>query len=332
MKIVIERRLFVVITWVLSDKKKIGTHTQCLGIAEELCPNFVFKKISPRFPWKYLPPYLWFGALQAQGDSEDPMGPPWPDVVIAGGRASAAIAAELRRCFGSFTIFVQDPYLSAAKFDWVIVREHDRLQGPNVLRILGAMHRVTPQKLLEAKEQWKGLLNGLKSPYLTVLVGGDSAHYRYQEKDIEELGAFIHHWHAQKGGSILLTVSRRTPLPLRQSLYRLLASLPHHFWDGEGENPYLGYLALADEFIVTSDSVSMISEACYTGQPVYIYELPITTKKFQDFYASLYERDYARPLTKEFISWPHRRLDEDEHILPLLRTELQKFLEKRLKK
>lgn len=33
-----------------------------------------------------------------------------------------------------------------------------------------------------------------------------------------------------------------------------------HVWNGEGENPYEGLIACADNLIVTIDSVSMISE------------------------------------------------------------------------
>ena len=41
-------------------------------------------------------------------------------------------------------------------------------------------------------------------------------------------------------------------------------------WRGAGENPYFGYLALADAIVVTGDSVSMTSEACASGKPVYV--------------------------------------------------------------
>lgn len=32
-----------------------------------------------------------------------------------------------------------------------------------------------------------------------------------------------------------------------------------------GPNPHLGHLAWADAFVITADSVSMLSEACSTG-------------------------------------------------------------------
>jgi hypothetical protein len=53
-------------------------------------------------------------------------------------------------------------------------------------------------------------------------------------------------------------------------------SVPHylHHWQANGEaNPYFGILTLSDELIVTADSVSMLSEACATGKPVYMADL-----------------------------------------------------------
>ena len=39
------------------------------------------------------------------------------------------------------------------------------------------------------------------------------------------------------------------------------------------ENPYFGYLAIADAFIVTFRSMSMLTEACSTGKPVHMFDL-----------------------------------------------------------
>jgi hypothetical protein len=39
------------------------------------------------------------------------------------------------------------------------------------------------------------------------------------------------------------------------------------------ENPYFGFLGLADSIIVTGDSMSMVAEACATRKPVYIFDL-----------------------------------------------------------
>jgi len=45
----------------------------------------------------------------------------------------------------------------------------------------------------------------------------------------------------------------------------------HIWYDGQrthGDNPWPGFLALADRFIVTADSTSMLAEACASGRPV----------------------------------------------------------------
>ena len=39
------------------------------------------------------------------------------------------------------------------------------------------------------------------------------------------------------------------------------------------DNPYLGFLALADRIVVTSDSMSMLVEATATGKPVFVFDL-----------------------------------------------------------
>jgi uncharacterized protein len=55
-------------------------------------------------------------------------------------------------------------------------------------------------------------------------------------------------------------------------------TVPHcvYPWTPDGDNPYQAALALADKFVVTSDSVSMISEALSTGKPVSLFMLPVS--------------------------------------------------------
>jgi len=40
----------------------------------------------------------------------------------------------------------------------------------------------------------------------------------------------------------------------------------------DDDNPFFAFLGLADRVIVTADSVSMMTEACVTGRPVYLYD------------------------------------------------------------
>ena len=57
--------------------------------------------------------------------------------------------------------------------------------------------------------------------------------------------------------------------------------------DNAGANPYFAFLAASDVIFVTQDSTNMLTEAYYTGAPV--YRLPTTGKtgKFDALYAAL---------------------------------------------
>jgi len=50
---------------------------------------------------------------------------------------------------------------------------------------------------------------------------------------------------------------------------------------------YLNAISFAKAIIVTSDSVSMVTEACSTGKPTYIIDIPTKSKKFIDGYSSI---------------------------------------------
>ena len=89
-----------------------------------------------------------------------------------------------------------------------------------------------------------------------------------------------------------------------------LGRTPGYFWNGTGDNPYFGILGSADVILVTSDSVNMVTEACASGRPVYIYELSGGSRKFTRFHEALYLRGYARPYRGSLDPLPVNRLYE----------------------
>uniref|UniRef100_A0A7N0TGU2 Mitochondrial fission protein ELM1 n=1 Tax=Kalanchoe fedtschenkoi TaxID=63787 RepID=A0A7N0TGU2_KALFE len=99
-------------------------------------------------------------------------------------------------------------------------------------------------------------------------------------------------------GSARISFSRRTPENVSKIIKRDLCHHPKvYIWDGVGRNPHLANLAWADAFVITADSVSMLSEACSTGKPVYVVGAELCTWKFTDFHKSLVERGATRPFT-----------------------------------
>src|SRR5579864_4833232 len=154
------------LAWVLHDGKA-GMASQSVGLAEATGFAFIEKALAVRPPWSWLPPQLWLAPLAAVGDGEGRLRPPWPDLVIACGRNAAMPALAIKRAGGGRVAVaqVQDPVVGRREFDLMLVPEHDRLRGPNVVVTKGALHRVTAAKLAAERRRFPELA-GLPRPIL----------------------------------------------------------------------------------------------------------------------------------------------------------------------
>lgn len=305
--------------WVLTEGHA-GMEGQCVGLAEKLGFNPIIRRVSIKPLWKYLPARFWPNPV-SMASPETPLMPPWPDILISCGRRSAAAAAQIKRLNPkTLAIHIQVPPLPAKSYDTVIVPEHDALRGPNVLVMRGSLHRLTEEKLFAAKEQFTLLFAEYSAPRIGVLVGGSTKRQKFTAQLAQDF--------AQKlktakesipGASLLLTPSRRTGEKNIKTLRDSLGGPDAFIWDGTGENPYFGILALADYLIVTSDSANMISEACFTGKPVYIFDLPGGSKRLRRFHEKLVEDAYARLFNGKLEHFAPPRLDEMTEIAKKLR-------------
>src|SRR5690606_1910720 len=95
------------------------------------------------------------------------------------------------------------------------------------------------------------------------------------------------------------------------------------FWDGRGDNPYFGFLGIADYIIVTEDSVSMTSEAISTGKPVYIAPLDGGAKRLNAFHRLLREQGYTRPFTGLLEQWSYDPPQDTKNVADRIRAQLQ---------
>ncbi len=296
--------------WLLTEDKA-GMYNQCLGLAEALGVAAQWKRLVPRAPWKYLPPQLWCCALHAAGPEGDALAPPWPDLLIATGRATVAVSRAIRRASGgkTFTVQIQNPGIALRHFDLVVAPQHDRLQGANVISTQGALHRITPVRLAEEAQRLAPTLTHVPQPRVAVLLGGSNRNYRFTPELAGELGARLAAL-ARAGTGLLITPSRRTDPQVIEILRTALAGTSAVIWDGTGDNPYFAYLGLADYLLVTGDSVNMVSEACATGKPVYVIELLGDSAKFQRFHAALRQAGMTRPFTGVLEQWHYEPLDD----------------------
>jgi mitochondrial fission protein ELM1 len=308
--------------WVVTNGKA-GMESQCLGLAEALGLTPEIKRIRPRFPWASLPPQLWASPLQALSPEGDVLTPPWPDLVIATGRATVAPAAAIkRRNPATIVVQIQKPTIAPSRFDLVIAPAHDRLDGANVISTMGALHRVTPERLEDAAETFQDRFAALPRPLIGVLIGGANRQYRLHAATAARLGSQLASAAISSGVGLAITPSRRTGADNLRAITAPLDGLTTDIWDGEGDNPYFGILALADALIVTSDSVNMVTEACATGKPVHIFDLDGGSAKFTRFHEAFRENGMTRPFTGRLENWSYTPPDDMERAAAAVRELL----------
>jgi mitochondrial fission protein ELM1 len=304
----VDRRMPVTIpapVWILHDGK-LGLRNQAMGVAEALGLPFVEKTLAVQFPWRALPPALWLNALAAPGPGGDHLLPPWPLVAIAaGGRAAAPILAIRKAAKGRcLAVQIQNPHIAQRHFDLMVMPAHDRVTGPNVLVTLGAVHRVTRDKLDHEAGLWSARLAHLPRPRVAVLIGGNNGSYRLPPERMQQIAEQLATL-ARNGAGLMVTPSRRTGPECVAILQSALQGLPAVIWDGTGDNPYFGYLGLADHVLATADSISMITEATATGRPVQIIPLDGATAKFERFHDAMRQGGMIRPFTGTLESWDY---------------------------
>ncbi len=304
------------VCWIVTDGNA-GMESQCLGLAEALGVKPIVKRIRLRAPWSWLPPRLgiWLNPLGGMDARGDRLAPPWPDLLIATGRRTVALSVAIRRLSGkTVTVQIQNPHAPASAFDLVVAPAHDRLNGANVIATAGALHRVTRARLDAAAEDFRSALAHLPRPLVAVLIGGANSAYRMTPHIISQLAGGLCDLSKAAGCGFAITPSRRTGGPNIAALRQGMAATPHVLWEGEGVNPYFGYLGLADAVIVTSDSVNMVSEACAAGKPVYVYDLPGGSAKFKAFHRAARECGAVKPFipgrTKLLESWTPPVIDD----------------------
>ncbi|MGB0934543.1 MAG: mitochondrial fission ELM1 family protein [Alphaproteobacteria bacterium] len=298
--------------WAVYDKGKVGTGNQCRGLAKILGYDPKVIEISTVAPWRYLPPQLWFQALKGVVDENGhTLKAPWPKMIIAAGRASVAPTAAIRKLTGGSTkvIQLQDPKINPNHFDAVVAPAHDLTSGDNVIVTKGALHHLSRAHLDEAAQHWQAIVGGNR-PYVSLIIGGTSKRHRLNPDIIQQMADEILPAVEAIGGSLLIAVSRRTESHNREAIQSCFSDKAAYIWTGEGENPYMGLLGLADYLIVTSDSVSMTSEACFTGKPVYSYHLPGGGKVFKRFHTLFEKEGYTRPFQGKLETWHYEPLDE----------------------
>ena len=261
---------------------------QSIALAKMLNSNFKLIYYNPsyflkKFPiiGKFYVPYF----LQQKLDTDI-----LPSVIITTGRRMAGTSIALKSILKKNvkTIHIQNPKLSLNHFDLLLIPEHDRIKGQNVIQTKGALcffEEKDIKKLIEPN------LNKIKTKKNTVLlmVGGNSKRQRPKNSEYFELGTKVIKGVKNLDAQLIVSMSRRTP---NKAIKILQSTFSKHLRDfkilsSDENNLYPKILEIIDYTIVTSDSVNMISELATVSIPLFIFHFSKETRKISIFISNL---------------------------------------------
>ncbi len=319
--------------WILADNRP-GTFSQSIGLAEEigiaykiitlnysifsLLPNFLLSDSLIRIPSELREKITQMGYL--------------PKIIISAGRRSAPIALNLKAQSQNRTKVIQimNPNLDFAKFDFVILPQHDGITAekfPNLITTVGALTRVDEKRLHEESQKFPQLQK-ITQTKIAVMVGGSSKKTHFSDEDAKILAQTAAKIAKNMNATLLILNSRRTGSEITKTISENL-DCDFQLFDWEklnGSNPYLAIVANADFFIVTGDSVSMISECASTGKPIYIFDQnKISGDKHRKFHQNLFAKNFAKKFSEDLKvleNFAPKKLQETKRVAQFIKDKI----------
>ena len=299
-----------------------GMISQVEGLAKALDLEFIHEKIELNNFWKHIPPKITpVQNFVFKNRIEDKF-----DIVISCGRKSVIPAIYLKKKFGKkiMNIHIQDPKVSLDNFDFVVIPEHDGLNGKNVITSKGAIHYLRNEDLDQNINYLKSQIN--KDKIITLIVGGPNKYYDYKEKTIKEVFRKISENFINKGFQLIFIPSMRTP--------RRIIDLAKSYFDRNqiiiteiDKKAYLSSLKLSDYIVVTCDSTSMISESAITGKPIYVAQMPATKRnvRFIKFFELFRSLNIIKDLEDSVEEWNYEKLNETDRISRYIKEKIKNY-------
>ena len=221
-------------------------------------------------------------------------------------------------------IHIQDPKVSLNNFDYVVVPQHDSLNGNNVITSIGAIHYLKQDELDQNENYLKNKIN--KEKIISLIIGGPNKYYNYNDKSIGEIFAKIQKNFIDNGYQLIVIPSMRTP-------QKIINKATNYFDKNQviinnvDKKAYLSSLKLADYIVVTCDSTSMISEAAITGKPIYVAQMTPIKKnyRFEKFFNLFRSLNIIRNLESSVEKWNYEKLNETDKISRYIKEQFKNY-------
>ncbi len=234
------------------------------------------------------------------------------DFIISCGRISAPYSLMIKKFNKECKVFhILDPYFLRNRFDKILIPSHDFqkfLKFNNVLEFLGTF--VVKRKL--SKDYVKNFkeIESIKN-IIACFVGGDGRSSKILISEINSLVDKINM--ICNRYTVVYCFSRRTS-EITKEIISKRKKVNHYCYDYEDKNPYWYLINKSSHFIVTEDSVSMISDAAFTGKPVYVASINNIKDKIKDFVRNLEAKGVVKFFDGEIRSWEYEKVNESKRI------------------
>ncbi|HVI89151.1 MAG TPA: ELM1/GtrOC1 family putative glycosyltransferase [Dongiaceae bacterium] len=291
--------------WVIHSDKA-GDNAQLKVIADSLPWPHETKQIMVRSQFVLGKPTVSASLHHVDEARSDPLTPPWPDLILTCGRRmsmvalwvqeqarQASTASQAGMARAPKIVLLGMPKRHPERFDLAVMSGQYRpLRGGNMMQIAYPFQRVDEASVAREAGAWTSTFADFPKPRIAVLVGGLTKAVRFDAVTAAKLARDLRDLQARAGGSLIVVTSRRTPAAVVAVLERDLppGTTLHKWTAAGGPNPYRALLGLADRFVVTSDSISMLMEIACLGRPLAIYRLPQSMSFGQGAIAALLER------------------------------------------
>lgn len=277
-------RIWLVVGDRLGDNAQVETLVAGLGLPVER----KYVRVVP--PWVKGKPKVVPSLHHIDLEASDALEAPWPDLLITVGRRLTLVALWIREQSGGKTriALFGKPSCSTDPFSLVVIGGEVQIPpGPKVHRTSLPLLRVDEEEVAKAADAWRERLADLPRPLIGILVGGPTNPFAFTREVDEGLIRLARDIVEKEGGTPYITTSPRTPPGTIEALRKGLPEAARFFeWKRDAtDNPYRALLGLADGFIVTGDSISMLVEVAKLKRPLAIFPLP---------YAWLHKLDHVR--------------------------------------
>ncbi|MBP7088705.1 MAG: mitochondrial fission ELM1 family protein [Candidatus Omnitrophica bacterium] len=249
------------------------------------------------------------------------------DIVISTGSAVAPINKLFSSYLGSKSVVILRPNLPLSKFDLTIVPEHDDIKGANTAVIKGALFY--PQDLENKVSECQDFFKLSKDKKIALFIGGPLNSMREFFANLRIFILQLQKFCLKENFKMLISTSRRTPKDIEKYLKQELnnfANIEALVLANQNNYNFVfeGFNILSDIVFVSSESISMLSEAASLGKSCVSVSLERQDNRHRSFLASMSE-DIS------FLSKPYN-LEELNLKTSLIREKNKIVLKEALKK